>query len=327
MIWLWILLGVVGGLLLICIILFAITYVIHGKMFNKRYTPLDIDSYTAEEFKLDSKKLEVNYKGKVIRGYFYSLGDYDKNKLVIFAHGMDSSKESYIQEIAYLASKGFLVLGFDYFGTNESDGKLMGFGNSLKSLDLVIDYIKNSEEYKNKELYVIGHSWGGYATLNIVKYHKDIKGIVAMAPAVSLYKIFRGSYLKQNVIVTLLILLVEYCKLGKYSLCNGAKSLKKYNGKIMVVQSKNDSVVSFKSSLGYVKDNIGNKAEYIVMEDRFHNPDYKKEAVDKLMKFYGEMGKCKKEDLPELFKKQDFRAMGELDPEVMDKIVDFLKSN
>ena len=151
--------------------------------------------------------------------------------------------------------------------------------------------------------------------------------IVAMAPAVSLYKIFRGSYIKQNVIVTLLILLVEYCKLGKYSLCNGAKSLKKYNGKIMVVQSKNDNVVSFKSSLGYVKDNIGNKAEYIVMEDRFHNPDYKKEAVDKLMKFYGEMGKCKKEDLPELFKKQNFRAMGELDPEVMDKIVDFLKSN
>ena len=294
-------------------------------MFNKRFTLPAIDSYTSEEFGLDAKKLEVNYKGNVIRGYFYSKGEYDKNKIVLFAHGMDSSKESYIQEIAYLAENGFLVVGFDYFGTNESDGKLMGFGNSLKSLDLVIRYLKSTDEYKDKDLYVVGHSWGGYATLNIVKYHKDIKGIVALAPAVSLYKIFRGSYLKQNVLVTLLIWLVECVKLGKYSLCDGAKSLKNYNGKVMVIQSKNDSMVSFDSSLEYIRRNIGDKAEYIVMEDRFHNPDYKKEAVDKLMKLYSDMASCSNEKLPELFAKQDFRAMGELDPVVMDKIVNFIK--
>jgi len=325
MLWLWITLGVVGFILLIFIIMFIITYKIHSKMFNKRFTPPAIDSYTSEEFGLEAKRLEVNYKGKVIRGYFYSKGEYDKNKLLIFAHGMESSKESYIQEIAYLAENGFQVIGFDYFGTNESDGKLMGFGNSLLSLNVVINYLKNNEEYKNKELYIVGHSWGGYATTNIVKYHKDIKGVVALAPAVSLYKIFRGSYLKQNILVTLLIWLVECVKLGKYSLCNGAKSLKKYDGKIMVIQSKNDSVVSFESSLGYIEKKIGNKAEYVVMEDRFHNPDYKKEAVDKLMKLYQDIANTSQDKLPELFAKQDFRAMGELDPVVMDKIVNFVK--
>lgn len=325
MLGLWISLGVIGGILIIFIILIIIVYAVHNKLFNKRYIPLDIDSYTAEEFNLSCEKIEVEYKKKMIRGYFYSLDGYDNDKLIIFAHGMDSSKESYMQEIGYFAQNGFLVLGFDYLGTNESDGVLKGFGNSLLSLDTVIKYLKNNDKYKNKELYVVGHSWGGYATLNIVKYHKDIKGIIAMAPAVSLYKIFRGSYLKQNVLVTLLIELVELFKLGKYSLCNGAKSLKKYNGKVMVLQSKNDNVVRFDSSLGYVKNMVGDKAEYLVVDGRYHNPDYKKEAVDKLMAFYKEFGQTPKDKYSELFAKSDFRAMGELDPEIMDKLIEFIK--
>ncbi len=325
MLGLWISLGVIGGILIIFMILIMITFIIHNKIFNKRYTPLDIDSYTAEEFNLSCEKIEVEYKKKMIRGYFYSLDGYDNDKLIIFAHGMDSSKESYMQEIAYFAQNGFLVLGFDYLGTHESDGVLKGFGNSLLSLDTVIKYIKNNDKYKNKELYVVGHSWGGYAALNIVKYHKDIKGIVAMAPAVSLYKIFRGSYLKQNVFVTLLIELVECLKLGKYSLCNGAKSIKNYNGKVMVLQSKNDNVVRFDSSLGYIKSVDGDKAEYLVVDDRYHNPDYKIEAVNKLMAFYKELGQTSKDKYPELFAKSDFRAMGELDSEIMDKIIEFIK--
>ena len=146
-----------------------------------------------------------------------------------------------------------------------------------------------------------------------------------MAPAVSLKQVLRGSYKKTNIFISSLLTLVDKIKMGNYSSCDGAKSLEGYNGKIMVIQSKNDNVVSFDSSLGYIKNRIGDKAEYVELLDRFHNPDYKKEAVDKLMKFYAEMSKCSKDKLKDLFAKQDFRAMGELDPIVMDKIIDFIK--
>lgn len=325
MLWLWILLGVIGLLLLILIVLFIIVNIVHNKLFNKRYTPLDIDSYTKEEFNLKYKKLEINHNGKYIRGYFYYYDNYDDNKLIIFSHGMDSSKESYLQEIAYIAKNGFMVLGFDYFGTNESDGLLKGFGNSLYSLNVVMNYLKSNDEYKSKDIYVIGHSWGGYAALNIVNLHKNIKGIVALAPAVSFKRTLRDSYIKQNILITSMMMLVEKLKFGKYSLYDGKDSINNYDGRVMVIQSKNDNVLPYRSSLEYIKNNTKKDIEYIILEDRYHNPDYKKSAVDKLNNFYNEMRNYKGNDIKELFSKQDFRAMGELDSIVMDKIINFLK--
>ena len=324
---LWIILGVVGLLIILVVTLFILVVLAHNKMFNKRYMPPKIDSYTAEEFNLELRRVEVNHKGEFIRGNIYTYGEYDKNKLIVFCHGMTSTKESYLQEIAYLAHHGFMVLAFDYFGTNESDGKLGGFANSLYSTNLVIDYIKSNSELKDKDIYVIGHSWGGYAALNIVKFHKDIKGIVALAPVVSFKKILRESKKKKtNYFISLLLMLVEEIKYDKFASCDGLKSLQAYDGKIMILQSTNDQEVPFESSLGYIKNGLKKKAEYVVVEDRFHNPDYKKEAVDKLTAFYSEVGKHSGDDLAEFMSKQKFREMGELDPEIMDKIVEFVKN-
>ncbi len=323
---LWITLGVLGLLIVLVITLFIAVLTAHNKMFNKRYMPPKIDSYTAEEFELECQRVEINHKGEFIRGYIYTYGEYDKNKIVVFCHGMASTKESYLQEIAYLAHNGLMVLAFDYFGTNESDGYLGGFANSLYSTNIVIDYIKANSNLKDKDIYVCGHSWGGYAALNIVKFHNDIKGIVALAPVVSFKKILRESKKKRNIFVTLLLMLIEEIKYDKFASCDGLNSLKDYNGKILIAQSTNDPEVPFNSSLGYLRDGLGTKAEYIINEDRFHNPDYKKEAVDKLMAFYSEVGKYSGDELVEFMNKQKFREMGELDPEVMDKIVKFVKN-
>ena len=325
MIILWIVLGILGLILFLFVILFFIVLNIYNKKFNKRFTPLNIDSYTKEEFNLKTKRIEINHKGKYIRGYLYFYGNYDKNKIIVFAHGMDSSKESYIQEIQYLAKSGYLVLGFDYFGTNESDGVLKGFSNSLYSLDIVINYIKNDDELKNMEIYVIGHSWGGYATLNITKFHNDIKKIIALAPAISFNMMLKDDKLKMNLLLRLIVLLIEKIKFGKYYINNTIKNIDKYNGKIMVIQSEDDPIVSFNSSLNYIKNNTKKESEYGVVNDRCHNPDYKIEAVKKLMKFYDDFSKCKKEELNDLFAKCDFRAMGELDSMIMNYIINFIK--
>ena len=37
------------------------------------------------------------------------------------------------------------------------------------------------------------------------------------------------------------------------------------------------------------KKELNDKAEYIILEDRMHNPDYKKESVDYLNEFYNKL--------------------------------------
>ena len=324
MLYFYIALGITIFILLV-VVLFIVVFRIHNKAFNKRFMPNPlVKFYTKEEFNLDYEKIEIKYNDETIAGGLYSYGEYDNDKLIIFCHGMESCKESYMQEIGYIAQKGFLVLGFDYLGTNESTGLIKGFGTSLKSLDIVINYIKSNDKLKNKKIYVVGHSWGGYASTNIVSLHNDIEGIVALAPALNFYRLLRSVY-KINPFFARLVVFVDKIKLGKYSNRNGLKSLKKYNGKILIIQSKDDNRVKFDTSLGLIKKELNDKAEYIILEDRMHNPDYKKESVDYLNEFLNNVFKYSGEEQIEYMKNQNYHKMGELDPVVMDGIINFLK--
>lgn len=325
MIWLYIILGIVGLILLLFIIFLLIVLREHNKAFNKRFINPISNTYSKEYFNLDYKKIEINYKNKYIRGELYSYQGYDNDKLIIFCHGMNSSKESYIQEMAYLAKNGFLVLGFDNFGTQDSDGILGGLSNNLKALDLVIKYVKNDSELKNKDIYVIGHSWGGAAALNIIKFHKDIKKIVALAPVVSFYKLLKEMEPKRSAIVSLMILLIEKLKYGKYADLNTIKALNNYQGEIMVVQSKDDYQVRFESSLGLLKNKLKRNANYLEVDNKGHNPDYTENAVKLVKEFVSNISKYNGKELEEYMANQDYFSMGELDNDVMDKLVAFLK--
>lgn len=327
MIWLYVLLGVIGLFVLIFIILFIFVLKSYNKMFNKRFMPDPlITYYKMEEFNLDCKRIEINCNGEYIRGGIYTYGDYDKNKIIIFSHGMGACKDAYMQEIGTLAQKGFMVLGYDYLGTYESDGKMMGFADSVKSLDYVINYVKNSDDLKNKEIYVMGHSWGGYATINIVKFHKDVKGVIALAPFVSVNSLLRYGIKRRSVITILMIELIELLRFGKYADCDGLKSLKGYSGKIMLLQSTDDNQVKYEKALGYLKKNLKDKAKYVIMNDRLHNPDYTLDSIKYFNEFFSNINKYKGEELKDYFKKQNFHKMGELDSVVIDKIVNFIKN-
>lgn len=326
MIWLYVLLGVIGLFILVFVILFIFVLKSYNKMFNKRFEPDPlITYYKMEEFNLDCKRIEINCNDEYIRGGIYTYGDYDNNKIIIFSHGMGACKDAYMQEIGYLAQNGFMVLGYDYLGTYESSGKLMGFGDSVKSLDCVINYVKNNDELKNKEIYVMGHSWGGYATINIVKFHKDVKGVIALAPFVSVSSLLRYGIKRRSVITILMIELIELLRFGKYADCDGLNSLKGYSGKILLLQSKDDNQVKFETSLKYLKNNLGDKCEYVIMEDRMHNPDYTLDSIKYFNEFFSNVGNYSGDELKEYFKKQSFHKMGELDPIVMNKIIDFIK--
>lgn len=296
----------------------------HKSMFDKRFMPdKRITFYTKEEYDLTAKKYEISVDNEKIIGYLYSKDVKFEDKIIVFCHGMYSSKESYMQDMAYIALKGYYVFGFDYLGTNESSGTLLGFGNSLKSLDAVIKFIKNQKELASKKIYVIGHSWGGYAAGNIVKLHPYIKGVVLLAPLTNVRSIAEATSPKS--IHKFLPLFISYDnrQTGGYSKYDICESLKDYKGKVLVIQSEIDPVISANISINRIKESLPNNdnIKYLYPKDRLHNPNYTVSAANYYMEFVKKTKEMNEEELTEYMKTCNFHKMGELDSEIMDEIV------
>jgi len=316
----------IAGLIILFILNYKDIKNKHEKLFNNTFK-IDsrIESYVNEDFNLDAKQVKIPCDNDTLTGYLYSYKEPKNDIIVVFFHGMFSSKESYLQEIGYIANKGFLVLGFDYSGTNESSGTLRGLGNSLRCANAAINYIKSNPELSNRKIYTIGHSWGGYAAGNIVKLHPDIAGTVLLAP----FNTTKGLVKALIPNATHISLFINYDNkltngFSKYKVVD---SLRNYNNPVLVIQSKTDPIVPYNIGLGKIEEKLKDKTniKYITPENRLHNPDYTIEATKLFLKFQQDLKKVKKEKQDEFYKSCDFRKMGELDPVVMDEIIDFFK--
>ena len=52
---------------------------------------------------------------------------------------------------------------------------------SLVDLNNVIKYIKTDNRFKKKNLYLFGHSWGGFAVAAILNFNYDIKAVASIS--------------------------------------------------------------------------------------------------------------------------------------------------
>lgn len=320
----WILLGIVLVVLLIYMI---IGFAFHHLMFCKRFSKDPIVKYYSvdmyENFKFEP--IEFDYKKGKIKGntYYY---DFEKYKgTIIFSHGMFSNHEAYLQEIEYLARNGYKVIGFDYYGVEYSDGKnLRGLGNSLACLDFVVFEVLNKLHIEEK-VFVMGHSWGGFASLCIQKYHSKLAGVVTMAPFIKPSNLLKG-FIKPILYPAIpFFLLKDYLCCGKYIFENGLDILKEGNVKTLVLHSKDDHMVKYYNNTYLLTEFVKrNDVSYIIMNGKKHNPNYSNEAIKytkEVMEKLNEIADANEKI--EYRKNLDYQLMGKLDEEVMKKIVDF----
>ena len=326
--WEIVLIVVASVLLFLILVLLGVAIFFQRMMFKNRFklNPLQ-GVYTKEILGLDARPIEIPMKGIKMRGFIYSKGEVDPNKIVVYCHGMWSCHDSYLQNIGYIAAKGYDVIGFDYEGVESSDGKdIRGFGNSLRCTDYVIRYIKNNPELKDRDIYVVGHSWGGFAASNIAGIHKDIKGVVPLSPVIGISELMKGLLPKWMGFMAYIFEFVDSLRCGKYSYMNAIKSLNDYEGKVLFIHSSDDPTVKIDYSTNYVQRKTKNKnIKYFVLTDRRHQPHYTLEACDKLQAFKEKMNGLSNDELDELLRGADFLSMGAVDPEVMDKIVELIK--
>ena len=288
--------------------------------------------FSAEDFN-ELKKTPFSFKtkrGNTLQGYFYFYENSIPDRLVIFDHGMGGGHRSYMREIELIAKKGYKVFSYDHTGCMESEGDTVyGFATSLADLDSAVIALKNTEEYKNMKISVIGHSWGAYAVQNICALHSDITHVIAISGPVSVKAMidqYFGGILKYY---RQAIMRLEMQENPDYVGFDAVNALRSSNAKILIIHSKDDKMVKKEYHFDLLENALKDKenVRFLLVDGKRHNPNYTREAVIYLNEYLAELAnKTKKGELSThqakraFIEKFDWHKMTEQDETVWSEI-------
>ncbi|MBP3307856.1 MAG: alpha/beta hydrolase [Clostridia bacterium] len=297
----------------------------HGDVFYFSYRDFEGLSYTPYEF--------LSNEGTILRGGFYSYEGCECDELVVFDHGLGAGHTAYMKEIALIAKAGFRVFSYDHTGCMASGGDgTMGFAHSLSDLDACIRALKADENISFSALSVVGHSWGGFSTMNILKYHPDIKSIVAISGFISVRAILKDSIKGLLAPLRGRFMRFEKRTSGEYAECDAVDTLMGASANILIIHSIDDPIVSYKNNARRLTEALGGRANvrFIITEGKGHNPNYTNSALTLKREFDAELKNYRRsnhtDDENEAFiKRFDWDGITEQDKEVMDEIIKTLK--
>ena len=269
--------------------------------------------------------------GHTLNGYFYSYIGYDPKRLVVFDHGFGGGHRSYMKEIEKLAKEGYLVFAYDHTGCMTSGGEgAGGLCQSLRDLDDCLKALKRDCHIASKELYVVGHSWGGFSTLNIAKYHPDVKKIVVFAGFASVEKMLEQNFPGMLQGYQPYIYALEKQANADYVTANAVETLKNSQVQALLIYDEKDGLVQKAFHYDVLYDGLheNDRISFMLTKGKGHNPNYTAAAVAHLGALTKQLKKAKKLKTPQ--QKQAFRdkfdwnAMTEQDHELWEKIFLFL---
>ena len=274
----------------------------------------------------------ISNKNERLQGYFYSYPGAKKDVLVVFDHGMGGGHRSYMKEIELLCRSSFEVFAYDHTGCMESEGKdINGFTQSLSDLDSALRAL-GSTPYSARALFAIGHSWGGYAVLNVTALHPEIERVVSLSG-------FRSA---DAIIDQVTVGLVRPARKAVKNFVRSTnpdfydfdalKTLSDSKSRFLLIHSADDKTVDPKLHFYPLREKLSAKEniEFFEVDGKGHNPNYTRDAVLLLGSFLGQLRKkMKSGELNDPASRKAFRdsfdwdAITEQDGEVWEKIVSF----
>lgn len=255
------------------------------------FTPEDFPGLRAHAYGFQSRK------GHDLRGFFYHYDAPVPGRLVVFDHGMGNGHRAYMREIEQLCRGGFLVFSYDHTGCMASGGENTGgFAQSLSDLDDCIRVLKTEPALRGRTISVMGHSWGGFSTMNIAALHPEITHVVSMSGFVSVRQIMEqtfGGFLKRYVPK---LYELEQRTNPDCVAFDARENLKNTGARVLLIYSEDDRIVhkavhfdALQQALGH-KDNI----RFHLEKGKGHNPNYTADAVAYKDAFFGALTRAKK---------------------------------
>ena len=269
------------------------------------FSAADFDGLIAEPLSFKASE------GHMLNGFLYHYDAPTENRLIVFDHGFGGGHKAYMKEIEKLCRHGYLVLAYDHTGCMDSEGASPnGIAQSLCDLNDCLNFVKSSERFNGFDISAMGHSWGGFSTLNISALHPEISHVVVLSGFISvelLVNDFFAGFLKRY---RKAIMELERSSNPHFVTFNAVESLQKTNAKTLLIYSDNDQMVR-QSQYDILKVGLDEKKNitFMLEHNKGHNPNYTEDAVQYLGKYLAAKNKLtKQKKLVTEQQKKDFLA-------------------
>ena len=322
---------------------YALTDIAYKKMFFKRTNSNPLQGFKNDCFpSLIAEKATFQSGKNTLTGYYYHYPKYKDSKIVIFVHGFGNGHHRYLDIINYLASKSFLVFSYDMTSFDESEGQgIFGFPQAIIDLAHAVNFVKKDRKYKDKDIVIMGHSMGGYATgcyLNINPHISKVVMFSSFNKSSSLIRQHGYEWAGERIDGTIgYIDEYEEFRFGATSSLTVLDGLKNSKAKALIVHSKDDKTVPIAVGLDLYKEELGRNrnVNFIKLNNVGHGTVYDskegKAYYESLLKQYSKYVKENKvvndEDKVNLFNllvDQD-KWTNMLNHSLMDEVVSFIK--
>ena len=236
--------------------------------------------------------------GHLLNGYLYYYDNVKEGRLIILDHGFGGGHRSYMKEIEVLCKQGYLVLAYDHTGCMTSGGNTPnGMAQSLCDLNDCVESVRDDDRFEGMTISVIGHSWGGFSTLNISALHPEISHIVVFSGFVSVEKLINAYFSGLLKPYQKLILDLENRSNPEFVQYNAIESLKNSSAKALLIYSDNDQLCSKKVHYDALVSALSDRdnTEFILESKKGHNPNYTHDAVAYLSEYLKAKNKLTKQ--------------------------------
>jgi pimeloyl-ACP methyl ester carboxylesterase len=182
---------------------------------------------------------------------------------------------------------------------------------SLCDLNDCVEAVKKDARFAGFDFSVMGHSWGGFSTLNIAALHPEISRVVVLSGFVSveiLVNSFFGGIMKGY---RKPIMALERASNPRFSEFNAVESLSSSGAKALLIYSDNDMLCRKNPHYDTLAEGLAGKenVKLMLVSGKGHNPNYTKDAVSYLGEYVSAKSKlAKKKKLETEAEKKAFIA-------------------
>lgn len=243
------------------------------------YSSDDFNGLCKEEFTFKSSK------GHNLQGFLYYYENPILDRLVVFDHGFGGGHRSYMKEIEMLCRRGLCVFAYDHTGCMLSEGAgAGGMSQSLCDLNDAFCYIKSQERFASCALSVMGHSWGGFSSANIVALHPEIKHIVVLSGFLSVKRIVASFFSGLLAPYRSCVLALEEKSNASLLSYDATETLANTKARVLLIYSDNDPLCTRRAQYEPLAEALSKKENITLRleHQKGHNPNYTHDAVKAL---------------------------------------------
>ncbi|MCQ2613635.1 MAG: lysophospholipase [Treponemataceae bacterium] len=172
---------------------------------------------------------------------------------IVFAHGIGGGHENYISLILGMVDRGWQVFAYDATGSCSSEGEgTVGLVQSALDLDKALTFAENDPELSALPIFVMGHSWGGFASAAVLNFKHDVKAVVSMSgyykATAQLLESSRDMFGGWAYLLQPFVAMSNFFTFGKYAGLSAVDGINKAGIPVLVTHGTDDEIIGFDTS-------------------------------------------------------------------------------